>query len=269
MSAINTAMNVLGTGLALKSLFGGNGSGPANGKMSKFMAEIRSTGVARTNQFEIVITPPVCMTGSALSAQKISLYAEGAALPGRTLQTQEFARAGYGPHEKFPYSMQYQDYTVQFIGDGRGEIYRFFYNWMQNIVRGDLSIATDDAAYEVDFRDNYSVPISVYMFNEQGEKVLAADMTNAFPIQVPDVSLNWSDSSMMQFSVTFAYTQTRLQDSQAAVGGGLGGVEPLSNLQKLVKVGTAVQALAAIKRPTSIQDALSSATNIKNVINNF
>jgi len=269
MSALNTAMNALGTGLALKSLFGGNGSGPANGKMSKFMSEVRSAGVARTNQFEIVITPPKCMAGNTESAQKISLYAEGAVLPGRTLQTQDFARFGYGPQEKFPYSMQYQDYTVQFIGDGRGEIYKFFYNWMQNIVRGDSPVSESGTAFEVDFRENYCVPISVYMFNEQGDKILAADMSNAFPIQVPDVSLNWSDSSMMQFSVTFAFTIAKLQDSDEIVIGKNGGIQPLSTLQKLIKVGTAAQAIAAIRRPSNIQDALSSVTNVKNVINGF
>ena len=269
MSLLNTAMNVIGTGLALKSLFGGNGSGPAAGKMSKFMSEIRSAGVARTNQFEIVITPPKCMTGSVQSAQKISLYAEGAVLPGRSIQTQEFSPYGYGPHEKFPYTMQYSDYTVQFIGDGRGEIYKFFYNWMQNIVRGDSPVSTSGTAYEVGFREDYCVPISVYMFNEQGDKILAADMTNAFPIQVPDVSLNWSDSSMMQFSVTFAFTMAQLQDAETAVVGKNGGIQPLSLLQKLVKVGTAVQTISSIRRPSGIQDALSSATNIKNVINGF
>ena len=269
MSALNTAINVLGTGLALKSLFGGNGSGPADGKMSKFMSEIRSTGVARTNQFEIVITPPKCMVGGAQTAQKISLFAEGAVLPGRSIQTQEFSPYGYGPNEKFPYTMQYQDYTVQFIGDGRGEIYKFFYNWMQNIVRGDIPVATGGTAYEVGFREDYCVPISVFMFNEQGDKILAANMTNAFPIQVPDVSLNWSDSSMMQFSVTFAFTLAQLQDSESATVGKSGSIPSLSTIQKLVKIGTAVQAIASIKRPGSVQDALNSVTNVKNVINGF
>jgi len=94
-------------------------------------------------------------------------------------------------------------------------------------------------------------------------------MTNAFPIQVPDVSLNWSDSSMMQFSVTFAFTNVQLQDANRVVEGSKGSIEPLSTFQKLIKVGTAVQAIAAIKRPADIQDALGSIANIKNVISNF
>lgn len=269
MSVLNTAMNVIGTAAALKSIFGGSQGRPPDGRMSKFMAEVRGAGVARTNLFEIEITPPKCMLGSKESAQKISLYAEGAALPGRSLETQEFSRYGYGPHEKFPYSMQYQDYTVQFFGDGKGEIYKFFYNWMNNIVKGDEPVNNDSNGYEVAFREDYCVDINVRTYNEQGDTVLAASMTNAFPTMLPDVSLNWGDSSVMQFSITFAYTQAKLLNAETAFVGKNGGPPALSMLQKLVKIGTAVQAISAIRRPGSVQEALSSATNVKNVINNF
>lgn len=269
MSILNTAMNAIGTAAALKSIFGGSEGRPPTGRMSTFMAEVRSAGIARTNLFEIEITPPKCMLGSKESAQKISLYAEGAALPGRSLETQEFSRYSYGPREKIPYSMQYQDYAVQFFGDGRGEIYKFFYGWMNNIVKGDEPVNNDSNGYEVSFREDYCVDINVRTYNEQGDTILAAVMTNAYPIIIPDVNLNWSDSGVMQFSVTFAYTQARLLNAETVFVGKNGGPPTLSLLQKLVKVGTAVQAISAIRRPSSVQEALSSTTNIKNVINNF
>lgn len=269
MSAINTAMNVIGTVAGLKSIFGSSTGNTSKGKISKFMSEIRSAGVARTNLFEIVITPPRILLGNSSAAQKISLFAEGAALPGRAIQTQEFARFGYGALEKFPYTMQYQDYTVQFIGDGRGEIYKFFYNWMQGIVKGDADVATNDYAYDVGFREDYAVPISVYMFNEQGDSVLVSSITNAFPIMVPDVNLSWSDSSMMQFSVTFAYTLASIESPDEIMMGKNGTPNDLSTIQKLVKIGTAVQVLSAIRRPGNVQDALGSVNNIKNVIKAF
>lgn len=266
MSALNNAMNVIGTAAALKSVFGGTEGKPPAGRMSNFMSEMRRVGVARTNLFEIEITPPKCMIASTESAQKISLYAEGAALPGRSIETQEFARYGYGPNEKFPYSMQFQDYTVQFIGDGQGEIYKFFYNWMHQIVRGDQPVNNDSNGYEVGFREDYSVDINLRTYNEQGDTILATKMTNAFPIQVPDVSLSWGESSMMQFSVTFAYTQAELLNAATSFVGKNGGPPGLSTFQKLVKIGTAVQAIAAIRRPRSIQEALSSTTNAKNIL---
>lgn len=268
-------MNALGTVAALKSLLGG-GSGGAGGKINKFMSEIRSSGVMRTNLFEVRIGCPNVIAGNPTAA-KISLYAESSSIPGRNIQTDEFAPYGYGPRQKFPYTMQYQDLTLQIIGDGKGDVYKFFHNWMMGIVRGDADIgsygSTQDkngkTAYEVEYKNNYAVPIDIMTYNEQGDEILVTKLTEAFPIQVPDVALNWSDSSMMTFSVTFAYTQAQLQNAEVSVTGGKGGIQGLSALQKLVKVGTAIQTLATIKRPSGIQSALSSSTSIKNVTQAF
>ena len=276
MSFLNTAISAVGTYATLKSLFGGGGGGEG-GKVANFLSEIRQSGVARTNMFDVVITPPKIALSNSSTAQKISLFAEGAALPGRTIQQQEFARYGYGPHEKFPYSAQFQDYTLQFIGDGRGEIYKFFYNWMNGIVRNDYRIETygsqvdkgGKSAFEVEYRENYAVDINLNVYNEQNETIFTVSLTNAFPIQVPDVNLSWGDSSMMQFSVTFAYTQAILNNAEQPLKTSQGASSELSTLQKLVKIGTAVQALSTLKRPGSVQDALSSATTIKNVTRAF
>lgn len=276
MSFLNTAISAVGTYATLKSLFGGGGGGEG-GKMANFLSEIRQSGVARTNMFDVVITPPKIALSNSGVAQKISLFAEGAALPGRSIQQQEFSRFGYGPHEKFPYAVQFQDYTLQFIGDGRGEIYKFFYNWMNGIVRSDYRIETygsqvdkgGKSAFEVEYRENYAVDIKLNVYNEQNETIFTVTLTNAFPIQVPDVSLNWGESSMMQFSVTFAFTQAILNNAEQPLKTSQGASSELSTLQKLVKIGTAVQALSSLKRPGNVQDALSSATTIKNVTSAF
>lgn len=267
--SLNTAMNAIGTVAALKSIFGSK-SGGSGGKIGNFMSEIRATGVARTNLFDVEITPPKIILGSK-AASKISLYAEGAALSGRTISTVDVNRYGYGPHEKIPYSMQYNDFTLQVIGDGQGEMYKFFYNWMQGIVRGDSDVLRDKTdgggkkAYEVEFKENYAVDIVVRQYNEQGETIFATRLTDAFPISVPDVNLNWSDSSLMQFSVTFAYLQNILENAGTPMALGKGGMMELSPLQKLVKVGTAVQVLQGLQGTRGVQGALAASTSIRNL----
>jgi hypothetical protein len=275
MSLLNTGMNALGTFAVAKSLFGGK-SEEAKSKVNRFFSEIRASGVARTNLFDVVITPPKMMNGNK-TVNKISLYAEGASVTGRSIQTADLKRYGIGPQEKIPYSMQYNDITLTFIGDGKGEVYKFFYNWMQGIVRGDSGVTTYDTekdgngktSYEVEFKSNYATNIIVTTYNEQGDPVLYTRLIGAFPISVPDISLSWSDSGMMQFSVTFAYLQSQLADTETPIKVGKGGVEGLSALQKLVKIGTAVQAISALKRPRNIQDALASSTSIKNITSGF
>lgn len=273
MSTLDTAMNAIGTAAALKSVFGGGSSGAsasANNKMNSFRAQISNIGVARTNLFDIQMTPPKSMLmNKSDAAPMISFFAEGASLPGRTIQTQEFQRFTYGPNEKVPYSMQYGDYTIQFIGDGRGVIYSYFYDWMQSIVRGDALTTRYENSYEVGFREDYSTTITLKMYNEQSDTIIESTLMEAFPIQVPDVSLSWGDSSMMQFSVTFAYILNRntsiTQNWQDKTGADMS----LSPLEKLAKLSTAVTAISALRSPTSIQDALGSIATAKTVAGGF
>lgn len=269
MSAINTAMNVVGTAAALKSVFGGGASGAsgsANNKMNSFRSQIANIGVARTNLFDVQITAPkMLLPNKSQAAPMISFFAEGASLPGRTIQTQEFQRFTYGPNEKVPYSMQYGDYTIQFIGDGRGIIYSYFYDWMQGIVKGDALTTRYDNSYEVGFREDYSSTIRVRTYNEQSDTVLESLLMEAFPIQVPDVNLSWGDSSMMQFSVTFAYILHRNTSIVQNWDQKAGADMSLSPLEKLAKLSTAVTAISALRKPTSIQDALGSISTVKTV----
>ena len=270
MSALNTAMNAIGTVAALKSLFGGGSSGEG-GKVAGFISQIRESSVARTNLFDVTITSPRMLT-NASTAAKISLFAQGAALPGINLQTADVTRFGYGPHEKVPYTLQTNDITLNFIGDGRGEIYKYFYNWMQGIVRADQPISSAFvsknalAPYEVEFKSEYSTTIIIKTYDEQNSTILEYELTDAFPINLPDVALSWSESSMMQFSVTFAFLQSRLKTADAQAEVTKNGIGDLSPFQKLVKIGTAVQAISSLRAPTSVQDALSSATTVKNVL---
>ena len=270
MSKLNTAMNVIGTVSSLKSLFGG-GSNGAGGKINNFISEIRNNSVARTNLFEVTITAPQILGGNS-TAPKISLYAEGAQLPGLFIQTADLKRFGYGPSEKVPYSLQTNDTTINFIGDGKGEIYKFFYRWMQGIVRGDQVMTSGAvvgglAPYEVQFKDQYRSNITITTFNEQGTPVLTYDLSDAYPINVPDITLNWSDTGMMQFSVSFAFLQSKLANAEQPLELTKNGFNGLSGLQKLVKIGTAVQTIASLRRPRGVQDALSSVSTIKNIFN--
>ena len=272
MGALNTAMNALGTVAALKSLFGSKPTGGVSGKLNNFHAEMRKAGVARTNLFEVRIGIPKTLAGSTTDTSKLSLYAEGAVIPGRTLSTVDIPRFGYGPNDKIPYSMQFNDVTLQFFGDGQGEIYKFFYNWQHSIVRGDYNVSANvfdrgsKTAFEVEYKDQYKVDIDVVVFNESGDEVLVSKLIDAFPVSVPDISLSWSESSMMQFSVTFAFFQARLENAETSPTLSRSGIQGLSPFQKAVKIATAVQTLATLPRPTSVQGALSSATTVKTLL---
>lgn len=269
MSLLNTGMNALGTVAVLKSLTGKSPAG--SGKINNFISELKQNSVARTNLFDVTITPPKVLAGTA-AARKISLFAEGAQLPGINIQTDSsIKRFGYGPQDNMPHSSQTNDITLNFIGDGKGEVYKFFYRWMQGIVRSDYEVPSGKvglgglAPYEVAFREDYETTISIKTYDEQGETIIDYELLKAFPKNLPDVTLNWSDTGIMQFGVTFCFLQSRMVNVDDQVKTSKNGIQGLSTLQKLVKVGTAVQTIASLKRPRSVQDALATSTSIKNI----
>lgn len=263
MGLLNTGLNALGTYSALKSLFGGD-SGGAQGKLNNFISEMRNNSVARTNLFDVTMGIPTVM-GGKMTTQKLSLYAEGAQLPGMNIQTDSIKRYGVGPQESVPYSLQFNDININFIGDGKGEIYKFFYNWMHSIVKADSDMSSEKvsrtglAPYEVEFKDRYQTTINITTYNEQGQPVLVYSLFGAFPKNVPDVSLSWNEGSQyMQFGVTFAYFQARLQTAEKDLALTKDGFGEMSLLQKGIKIGTALQTLAALKKPRNIQDAIAT-----------
>lgn len=270
MATINTAMGALGTIAAAASLFS-NKQGGATNKYGDFISEIRSTSVARTNLFEVTITAPVILSGTAV-ARKISLYAEGTSLPGLFLNTIDVKRFGIGPNEAIPYSHQTNDCTINFIGDGKGEIYKFFYNWLHGIVRADTPVPAQNLnrnglqPYEVEFKENYRSTITVRTFNEQGQTILEYNLSDAFPANVPDVALSWAgNSEMMQFPVTFKFLQSQLTTADATLELTKSD-SSLTNFQKLVKIGTAIQVITSLRKPTSVADAINVIGNTKRVL---
>ena len=112
----------------------------------------------------------------------------------------------------------------------------------------------------------FPVTIAITTYNESGQPVLTYNLYDAFPKTMPDISLNWNEaSSYMQFGVTFSYLRAKLENANESMKMSKNGIGELSALQKAVKIGTALQVLSSLKRPQGVQDALASATSIKNI----
>jgi hypothetical protein len=282
MGLLNTGLNALGTFSAIKSLLPNRPKtrSKTDHDLQNFLTEIRQNSIGRTNYFDVRITAPRVLLGDrAKIAPKISLYAEGTVLPGLSLQTGELKRFGVGPIEKYPYSLQTNTLSVNFIGDGKGEIYKFFYNWMQNIVKADVPVEqavssvqnlsqNGLASYEVEFKSEYAVKIEIFLYNDAFDNILQYELLEAFPTRIMDVPLSWAnDNSLMQFGVDFEFLQSKLVNAEEPLKASIkSGLEKPSALKTLVKIGTAVQALSALRKPRNLQDALVSAGNIKNIV---
>lgn len=265
--------NIIGNALSAVSLFsalkGSSSKGP-QGKYANFLSEIRKSSFARTSYFEVGISPPKILTGDK-QFNTLHLYADSVNLPGLMLATSETRRYGFGPIEKKPYAPIFSDITVSFLVDGQGEIYKFFYKWLNGIVSSDNQIGSNStsqnglAPFEVEFKDDYKCQLTISTFDEAGNSVLNSHLIDAIPIGITDAPLSWGDTDqVMKMQVTFTYFQHVLKtDKNEPVSG---GQKPLSGLQQIVKASSAVQVLASLKKPQSIGDVVNVVNNAKVVL---
>lgn len=267
-------LNTTLTGLALYSALKPTSTSKAQGRYGDFLGEFRNRSFSRTNLFEVTIRPPLIMTGDRID-QVIHLYADSVTIPGLNFATSETRRYGYGPIEKKPYAPIFNDITISFLVDGTGNIYKYFYKWMNRIVASDQYINGNSAsnnglgAFEVEYKDDYKSQIGISTFDEAGNGVLTSQLVDAIPITLSDTQLSWSENDqIMRLNMTFTYFQHVLVDTESKEP--VSGItKPLSGLQQIVKAGTAIQTLASIGKPKSVGDVLNVINNTKTILGGF
>lgn len=256
---------------SVKSIFGvkDKASTPAS-KNGSFISQMRAKGVARRNMFDVFIPAPEILQGQDKSLN-IHLYAESINLPGVNFATSDIRRYGYGAVEKKPYAPTFNDVNVSLIADGRGDIHSFFYKWMKGIINFDDKVPSSEvgnsaglAPFEINFKDKYRVDLTITTFNEQNEQILVVKLYGAYPTALADIPLNWGDiDQMMSLNVTFSYFNMQIENIDANFNASDMKKSPISALEKILKVGSAIQVLGALKKPTSIGDVVNVVNNAK------
>jgi len=283
--AIAGSANALGDllppsiGNPLKSFFGGGGqqTGSSYSSVNKFRASIAANnGLARLNRFFIDFNIPNSMRahddhGGVEDREiifDVPFLAESVNLPGVSFATTEIRRYGYGPIERKPYMPIFVDNTISFLGDGKGRMYKFLYTWMNTIIKFDempsgKTGSNNARPFEVDFKNDYSVDITIITVDEANNKIIELKLYDAYPIFMGDIQMNWgSNDDVMRIPVTFTFFNWKMQDIEI----NLAENDPKKNMstfQKLQKIGSAVQTLAAIRKPNGVADIINAAGNAK------
>ena len=175
-----------------------------------------------------------------------------------------------GITEKQPTFPIMTDLSLTFIGDGEGKVRYFFSNWMNSIVKYRKPASSSNPKhemFEIGYKRDYTCTIDIVVVDRYNKKIFHIKVHEAWPIALGDQSLNWNDNdSLMNIPVTFTYynwTQEVIDIDTASLAGDLAP----SILGKVVKIGTAIQTLATIKKPKSIGDIINVTRNASNVVN--
>lgn len=256
--------------------------------MSKQVAgEIRKNGIARPTYAYALITPPQALSSKIKSKSSalnnghhfLTYRNDSFSTPGIGLSTTDIRRYGYGPTEKKPNGVVYQDVTFNYILDTTQNQHKFFYNWMDLIVAHSpgtpLSGGVNSknfqgmSSYEVGYKNTYATNIEIYSFDDRfthanGSGRTIVKLHDAYPTFIGDIQYSWASvDTLIRLPVTFTYRYWDISVPDIApdlqvVGGSQTGL-----FGNLLKVGTAIQALSTLRSPRNIQDVV----NLVNVTN--
>lgn len=219
--------------------------------ISTFKSEIANYGYLQTNKYQIYVTPPPVFSGSTLSvatigsseanplpnsvsmqdiSQRMMFRAEAINVPSVSLAVQDVNRYGVGIAQKQPFNASFNTLNVTFISDGYGEIWQFWYQWIQSIFQfsgSDSSTGQGNSGgfynnsgnYSLQYKDQYSTTITLKIYDNYGNLVQATDYTQAYPYAINDIQLNWNDSNqLLKINVAIAFTDFMIQNSSIGAG---------------------------------------------------
>ena len=209
----------------------------------------------------------------------VSMRAERVNQPGVQVMTSGVRRYGVGPVEKKPFTANFNDINVSFIGDSQGVVHQFFYAWLNGIVRFDATPGGDSnidqfnkMPFEVEYKTDYGTTIDIIMYDEVQELIGTVRLHNAFPTAVGEIQRDWAGvNDLVRINVAFTYSHWSYE------GDILGLKEPtrevpasrFSMFGSLLKGMTALQAISSVKRPQSVGDVLSVVNSGATLIRSF
>lgn len=156
-----------------------------------------TNGGARPNQFMVQMSFPTYVTTAATAVARAPFLVNIAELPGQTVN---------------PAIVQYRGREVKFAGD------RIFAPWTITVLNdSDFSIRNsleewmngmDDYVAKVGRLSPYEYQrdLQVFQLDRNGNRLKSYNLTNAFPIEVSPVALDFgANDQISQFTCTFQY----------------------------------------------------------------
>lgn len=167
--------------------------------INQIVEEIKSSGLAYSNRYEVTINTPAIMQISNLSIMRsISLRCDSVTIPGRSFSTTPFRY--YGPARNMPYEQIYSgEVGLTFILSEDLRERDFFESWMAGI-----SNLTD---YKMEFYNNYTSTMEIDVINkDQDAPLYKFTVDEIYPKALGDIQVGYDkDNDFMRQDVTMSY----------------------------------------------------------------
>lgn len=241
----------------------------------KFIAAVKTQGVARRNRYVVDIIPPTHprMSDVRRTVQLTSLYCHKAFLPAININTLPYKI--FNEERQVPYKREFGKFALTFYVDNDLKIKKFFDRWINCIVNPETRT--------ISYYNSYIGTMNIRTVQVQQENVVAdewgvvrqatdvypytIEMYEVYPTSIEAVSLDANSTDEMELSVNFNYKYYKvipddLQTSRNVVPiPAKSTAEPQSPLAAVASLSPAPQSLNISGQSTVLPDGagMSSA----------
>jgi len=166
--------------------------------LNNFITKITKTGVAKTNRFEVRISPPEALQEFKNDGELVSLYCDISNLPGMSVITKGLRL--YGPAYQRPVSSEFNGEAINmtFYLDRDMRVKAFFDSWMFRTV--------DPNSFNVNYAKDYIAKIKISQLDENDKPTYSVYLEDAFPRAMSLVDLSAGATNQAgRLNMTFAY----------------------------------------------------------------
>lgn len=185
--------------------------------ISQLKAIIARNGIAKTNLFEVIVTPPrlrfdqkitqerttPMLTNPASYATSVLRFkAEATEFPGRNIKTSDYVIANQ-PVEKIGYGFTYADFQLTIACSENLSEKVFFEQWQEAVTNAS---ERGENLFTSNYYDNYVGQVELRQYSQIGTIIYACKLKNAYPVMINATNVAWAEQNQeFKINVTMAY----------------------------------------------------------------
>lgn len=177
-------------------------------QLDKFIAQVKVGGIARTNRYSVILTPPPALKnrgdGGASSLPQFGgnsglefllLLCDQVQIPGLNVSTVQ--NRTFGEFREVPYEKLYGDLNLSFYVDNGMSVKRLFDDWM--------SIIQNPYTRTFNYYKNYTTDMTINIEDVEDRKRYEVKLFECYPKTISPIQMDYSAKDVMKLQVTMQY----------------------------------------------------------------
>lgn len=164
--------------------------------LNDFIAQVKTVGMARTNRFNVVLTPPQALPRMGNTGlQQILLFCDQVQIPGLNLAT--IQNRTFGEFREVPYEKLFGDIQMSFYVDNNLAVKGLFDDWM--------GLIQNPNSRTFEYYDNYVTNMQIEVEDTANRLRHRTYVYEAYPKTIAPIQLDYASKDVMKMQVTMQY----------------------------------------------------------------